>query len=397
MQQQEAAEHRRRDRDPGVGALPLETPPPQPAGECERGQHQGRRQHVHRGLEGAVVGIGPRPEAPVPDRVRRQVDLAVALELEGGPPALEPEQHERQVHQHDRHDGGERHPHGAGRVEAPPRPPDRGRQLPATDAPRQDVEQQRQDEDTRVDLEGEPEREQDRGDQRPIRQRPVRAPPPPAPVHDVHGGDRAEHHRQVPVVEGVQHDGRSQRPDQGAPPGEPTEHPRRQQAEGGHHQRRPEQELGVVVGEDRASPDDHAGQHRVLDGAALGLPVLVQAAVEVREDVLVDVPAQPQVLDVGVADVAVDPFLVHRAAAPVLVELGSGAAGLVGVSRQQRQPAEQDHQRQPVPGEPVGGTRSRQPARPTSRSVLGSVGRRAGADPFLAPHLIHLTVPAPSA
>ncbi len=212
------------------------------------------------------------------------------------------------------------------------------------------VQGQRQHERARVELQREAQPEQHGGHRGPVHQGPPGAPP----VDRVDRADRAGDHRQVPVVERVEHQRWTQRPDQGPPARQPAQHPAREQPERRHQQRRVEQELAVVVGEQRAGPDQQAGQDRVLDRAADQLPVRRDRPVHVREHVPVDVATQPQLLDVGVADVVVDPLLVVRPAAAGRVELGAHAARLVRVPEDQRDPGEQHQhgQQQPAPGAP---------------------------------------------
>ncbi len=208
---------------------------------------------------------------------------------------------------------------------------------PARPGCREHVQRERQHERTGVELEGEPDPEQHARHGAAEGEGALGAPA----VHDEHRRDRAGHDGQVPVVERVEHQWRAERPQQRAPAREAAQHPAGSQPERGHQERGAEQELRVVVGEQRPGPDQQAGEHRVLDGATDQLPVRRDRAREVREDVLVDVAPEPQVLDVGVADVPVDAQLVVGSAASRLVEVRAGAARLVGVAEQQRDAGEE--------------------------------------------------------
>src|SRR5690606_18473433 len=96
--------------------------------------------------------------------------------------------------------------------------------------------------------------------------------------------------------------------------------------------------------------NEHAGQYRVLHGTADELTLRRDVAVDVGEDVLVDVPAEPQELDVGVARPLVAAFGVPGSAAAVLVEVRTGAAALVPQPQHQREAAQQDRERGDGPG-----------------------------------------------
>jgi hypothetical protein len=70
--------------------------------------------------------------------------------------------------------------------------------------------------------------------------------------------------------------------------------------------------------------------------------------------VLVDVPAEPQELDVGVADVLLAAHVVVRVAAPVRQELRARAAILVEEAEQQRDPAKRHQHDERQGAEPAG-------------------------------------------
>ena len=360
MQQQEPAQHRARHRDPRVLPLALVAPPAQGDGQRERGQHRERREPVDRGVKGRAVG--ERADAPVPDRVRGDVRPALLLERDRRPPALVAQHRERQVRQHRGDHRGGAHLQRAGHVVAP---------LPSGEH----EGGQWQHEHRRVQLEREPEPEQHRRDHAALCCRPLRPSRPAiSTVHDPHRTHRARHHRQVPVVEGVEHQRWAERPQQCPPPGQPREHPRSGQAERRHEERRDQQEVGVGVGAERADPDQYPAQHGVLDGSAVELAALGDPAGQVGHVVVAEIAGHPQVLDVGVADVPADPDVVAGKAAALVGELRAGAAGLVGVAEEQRQPAQHHHDQCRRAGPPA---RGHQPScsRSTAAAVIRSSSR----------------------
>jgi len=68
--------------------------------------------------------------------------------------------------------------------------------------------------------------------------------------------------------------------------------------------------------------------------------------VDVGKDVFVDVAAKPEMLDVGIADVAVDPGPVVGRAPATRIEVGADAPLLVGEAQQQRCPGQHDDDRE---------------------------------------------------
>ena len=132
---------------------------------------------------------------------------------------------------------------------------------------------------------------------------------------------RRAHGEQVPVVEGVEHQRWGQREPPGAQAGQPGQQRGGDQPGDPQQHRGPPQEVPVGGRRRGRQVDRHAGQHRVLQHAAVQLlrPRAVPA-VHVREDMPIDVPTDPEVLDVGVADVPGDADTVVRFAAALAVE-----------------------------------------------------------------------------
>jgi hypothetical protein len=160
-------------------------------------------------------------------------------------------------------------------------------------------------------------------------------------------------------VHAVEHQRRRGRPDEGAPAGEPGQQAGGEQAERGEQQRGAAQVVPVGAGAEAGQPHDHAGDDRILDRAAdqvaLRPVARLQPAGQVGEEVLAHPAADPQLLDVGVAEVAVlaggevrrDPVrVVGRAGARRLGEVAEQDAERGGGQHRQQ------HQVRPPPDRP---------------------------------------------
>ena len=272
VEQQECAQHGRRDLQPGIA------PPPAGQPGTDRGRDQPRRPDQRRGDPVELRG-GQLRQPPVPDRVRRQVRLAAGLEPVRGPPALRAGQQHGQV---------QREPGARGAAGHPQRAPE----VPVGDP----LGQQRQGEEAGVDLDRRSEAEQrTRG-------------AGPAAGPDQHGAGHAGGGQEVPVVHPVQHDGRGGGPDHRAPAGQPDQQQAGQQAEREQQQRGRVQVVGVGVGAQAGQPHEHAGGHRVLHRTTDQLAAVGagdEPALQVGEQVLAHPATDPELLDVAVAEIAI--------------------------------------------------------------------------------------------
>jgi hypothetical protein len=111
-------------------------------------------------------------------------------------------------------------------------------------------------------------------------------------------------------VHAVEHQRGRPRPDERPAAGQLGQHARGEQAERRQQQGGHPQVVGVVAGEQPGEPHEHAGDdrilHRAADQVALRLVGIVhQLPVQVREGVLGHAPADPELLDVGVAQLVV--------------------------------------------------------------------------------------------
>ena len=287
------------------------------------------------------------PQSPVPDGVGVDVGLAFALERQRSLPALEPGDHERQLHGDHRDDRDRDDAGGSGPIQGPAGQPGAQRRGPTRvgvghHGAGQHKDGQRQHEQAGIDLETEADREDER---RPERAGPQRQPRPAGPridpcAEDHHrdGAHRRRDHRQLPVVERVEDQRRSGCPEHHVPAGQQGEQDDDQDPEGYEQDRGLGQELGVGVGAAGAEVHEQSRQHRVLDHASEEHPVVGDAPVDVGEHVVVDVAADPQELQVGIAghDDLARTDRPERTAAG-LVERGAAAGGLAQVAEPHEQ------------------------------------------------------------
>ena len=358
VEHQERGQHGRRDLHPRVAAAA----PGQPAAGAQRGQPSQPDQHG--GYPVDPLG-GQVRQAPVPDRVRGEVRLAAGLEPVGGPPPGRAGQQHRQV---DR----EPDPGGSGQH------PQRAAQVPGHDP----VGQQRQHEEARVDLGSRAEAERRAGQ--------TRAAADPGQHRAGHAGGGQE----VPVVHAVEHHRRRSRPDHRPPAGEPDQQPTGQQPEREQQHGGLPQVVRVGAGRQPGQPHEHPGDHRVLDRPADQLAAVRprdEPSLQVREEVLAHAPADPELLDVAVAEVAVlEPA--EALGDAEAVEGGSGALPLQQVRPEhpdRGQPQRDDDQHRV--GSPADGG-ERGPGQPAVSPAAGNGGRRCRRP---APRRRRASPPAP--